>query len=252
MHTLVLIRHGRTEWAAQNRFAGWADAPLADSGREEARRAGKALKERGFTFDLAQTSYLSRARETLDLILEAMGLQTLPREETWRLNERHYGALQGQNRAKAALLYGNDQLARWRREYRARPPAQPDGAPDHPRHDPRYADVDATLLPDSESLEDAALRVQPWWEEHLAPLLHRDRRVLVVAHTASIRGLTRQIEGLSDTQAEAFRIATCLPLVYRFDASMNVVEREEIASGFSSKVRRLVAKHKPGKTISWV
>ncbi len=252
MHTLVLIRHGRTEWAAQNRFAGWADAPLADSGREEARRAGRALKERGFTFDLAQTSYLSRARETLDLILEAMDLQTLPREETWRLNERHYGALQGQNRAKAALLYGNDQLARWRREYRARPPAQPDGAPDHPRHDPRYADVDATLLPDSESLEDAALRVQPWWEEHLAPLLHRDRRVLVVAHTASIRGLTRQIEGLSDTQAEAFRIATCLPLVYRFDASMNVVEREEIASGFSSKVRRLVAKHKPGKTISWV
>jgi 2,3-bisphosphoglycerate-dependent phosphoglycerate mutase len=252
MNTLVLIRHGRTEWAAQNRFAGWADAPLADSGKEEALRAAKALKERGFTFDLAQTSYLSRARETLDLILEAMDLQAIPREETWRLNERHYGALQGQNRTKAAMLYGNDQLARWRRDYRARPPAQPGDAPDHPRRDPRYADVDAALLPDSESLEDAALRVLPWWEERLAPLLRQGRRVLVVAHTASIRGLTRHIEDLSDAEAEAFRIATCLPLVYRFDSELNVVEREEVASGLSSKVRRLLAKHKPGKAISWV
>jgi 2,3-bisphosphoglycerate-dependent phosphoglycerate mutase len=252
MNTLVLIRHGRTEWAAQNRFAGWADAPLADSGKEEALRAAKALKERGFTFDLAQTSYLSRARETLDLILEAMDLQAIPREETWRLNERHYGALQGQNRTKAAMLYGNDQLARWRRDYRARPPAQPGDAPDHPRRDPRYADVDAALLPDSESLEDAALRVLPWWEERLAPLLRQGRRVLVVAHTASIRGLTRHIEDLSDAEAEAFRIATCLPLVYRFDSELNVVEREEVASGLSSKMRRLLAKHKPGKAISWV
>jgi 2,3-bisphosphoglycerate-dependent phosphoglycerate mutase len=252
MHTLVLIRHGRTKWAKQNRFAGWADAPLSASGRTEARRAGKALKERGFTFDLAQTSYLSRARETLDLVLEVMGLTGLPREESWRLNERHYGALQGENRTTAARIYGNDQLVRWRRDYRARPPAQPDDAPDHPRRDPRYAGVEAALLPDSESLEDAALRVLPWWEDHLAPLIRQGRRVVVVAHTAPIRGLARHIEGLTDQEAEAFRIATCLPLVYRFDQELRVVEREEITGGLSSQVRRFLINHKPGKTISWV
>ena len=252
MNTLVLIRHGKTEWAAQNRFAGWADAPLSDSGKEEAQRAGKALRERGFTFDLAQTSYLSRARETLELILDALDLLDLPTEETWRLNERHYGALQGQNRAKAALLYGNDQLAQWRRDYRARPPSQSSDAPDHPCQDPRYADIDPALLPGSESLEDAALRVLPWWEERLAPLIRKGNRVLIVAHTASIRGLARHIEGLSDKQAEAFRIATCLPLVYRFDPELRVMEREEVTSGLSSQVRRLFARHKPGKAISWV
>jgi 2,3-bisphosphoglycerate-dependent phosphoglycerate mutase len=226
MHTLVLIRHGRTEWAKQNRFAGWADAPLSASGRAEARRAGRALKERGFTF----------------LVLEVMGLTGLPREESWRLNERHYGALQGENRATAALLYGNDQLAQWRRDYRARPPAQPADAPDHPRRDPRYAGVDAALLPDCESLEDAALRILPWWEEHLAPLIRQGRRVVVVAHTAPIRGLARHIEGLADQETEAFRIATCLPLVYRFDQELRVVEREEITSGLSSQVRRFFGK----------
>lgn len=252
MSSLVLIRHGKTEWVKQNRFAGWSDAPLSDSGREEAKRAAKSLKQKGFRFDCCHTSRLSRSSETLDIILELLGQEELERHVSWRLNERHYGALQGMNRAKAALEYGNDKIGEWRRDFRARPPAQPRDASDHPLSDPLYRDVSPALLPETESLEDAALRVLPWWEEEIRPTVQAKKCLLVVAHTASLRGLVRQIEGLSDEEAEAFRIATCLPLVYRFDEEMNVIEKEEITSGFTSQVRRFLNKHKPSKAVSWV
>ena len=264
MPSLVLIRHGKTEWVKQNRFAGWADAPLSSTGRDEAKRAAKSLKQKGFQFDCCHTSRLSRASETLDVILKTLGQEDLERSETWRLNERHYGALQGMNRAKAALEFGNDKIGQWRRDFRARPPAQSRDASDHPLNDPRYSDVARDLLPETESLEDAALRVLPWWKEAILPALKADKRLLIVAHTASLRGLVRHIEGLNDEEAEAFRIATCLPLVYRFDENLAVIEaenldgvkelieKEEITSGLTSKVRRFLNKHKPSKAVSWV
>ena len=249
---LVLLRHGTTAWAKQNRFAGWADAPLSKSGAEEAARAAKALAARGFRFDAAYSSLLSRARETMAILRRGLGEAAVPEpRQDWHLNERHYGALQGENRAKAALAYGNEQLTAWRRDYRARPPDLTPDDPRHPSRDPLYQDIDPELLPSSESLEDAALRVLPFWEQELAPRLADGACLLVAAHTASIRGLVRQVEGLSDEETEAFRIATCLPVVYRFDDNMNVVAKEEVTSGLTSQVRRLLNKHKSGK-ISWV
>ena len=250
--TLVLLRHGTTTWAKQNRFAGWADAPLSTSGSKEARRAAKVLADRGFAFDLSLTSELGRAWETLEILRQKLGAAAPAPQRDWRLNERHYGALQGENRAKAALSFGNEQLLAWRRDYRARPPELIEDDPRHPRHDPLYRQLDPALLPSTESLEDAALRAVPCWQERMAPELAAGRCLLVVAHTASIRGLVRQIEGLSDAETEAFRIATCLPLVYRFDQDLKVVAKEELTSGLSSHVRRLLNKHKPSGKISWV
>ena len=252
MTTLVLIRHGATEWVAQNRFAGWADAPLSENGREQARRAGRALNERKFAFDLCHTSRLSRARDTLDIVLQMLGQERIERRESWRLNERHYGVLQGMNRAKAALQFGNKQIGQWRRDFQARPPALPRESPGHPANDPLYGDLDPSVLPATESMKDAALRVSPYWEKELVPALRAGRRLLVVAHTASIRGLVRKIEQLSDAEAEAFRVTTCLPIAYRFADDLTVIEREEIASGLSSQVRRFLNKHKPGKRLSWM
>ncbi len=249
---LVLIRHGQTEWVRENRFAGWSDAPLSAAGREEAAKAGRALAAQGLNFDLCQTSFLSRARETLEIILDVMGLKGLAVATSWRLNERHYGALQGQNRAKATLAFGKDSIAAWRRDYRARPPAQDRAAPDHPLTDPRYKEIDPALLPETESLEDAALRVLPWWDEEIKPRLTEGRRLLVVAHTASLRGLVRRIDGLNDEETEAFRITTCLPIVYRFDPEMHVRAREEITVDLKGAVRRIVNKYKPGKAIPWI
>ncbi|MDX1400603.1 MAG: 2,3-diphosphoglycerate-dependent phosphoglycerate mutase [Kiloniellales bacterium] len=252
MASLVLVRHGKTEWVKQNRFAGWSDAPLSEQGREEASMAGRSLAERGIRFDLCHTSMLSRAEETLRLLLESLGQPELPRKRSWRLNERHYGALQGMNRTKAALEFGNDKIGQWRRDYRARPPSQAQEASDHPHSDPKYRDVDKALLPETESLEDAALRVLPWWDKEILPDLKSDKNVLVVAHTASIRGLVRHIESLSDEETEAYRIATCVPVAYRFDRDLALIEKEEIISGLSSRIRRFLNKHKPGKAISWI
>lgn len=252
MSNLVLVRHGKTEWSSQNRFAGWADAPLSASGVQEARSAGRALAAAGCRFDRAYTSYLGRAADTLEIILEALGRPDLPVERSWRLNERHYGSLQGHNRAKMALQYGNDRVAQWRRSFTAEPPALADDDPRLPALDPLYAGIDPDLLPRSESLQQAAARVAAWWHETLAPGLRDGRQILVVAHTSSIRGLVREIEGLSDDDSAAFRIATALPLVYTLDDALKVVARQELAEGWSNRMRRFINKHKPGTRISWV
>jgi len=256
MSTLVLVRHGKTEWSGQNRFAGWADAPLSGAGEQEARSAGRALAAAGYRFDAAHTSYLSRARRSLELILAELGQPDLPVERTWRLNERHYGALQGHNRAKMALKFGNEQVARWRRSYTAEPPPLGDGDERLPSRDALYAGIDPALLPRTESLSQAAERVAVWWRETLAPSLAGEaggeRSVLIVAHTSSIRGLVRQIEGLGDDESADFRIATALPLVYTLDARLRVSDRRELAEGWSNWMRRFLNRHKPGKRISWI
>jgi 2,3-bisphosphoglycerate-dependent phosphoglycerate mutase len=256
MSTLVLVRHGKTEWSSQNRFAGWADAPLSAAGEQEARGAGRALAAAGYRFDAAHTSYLGRAARTLETILEELGQADLPAARSWRLNERHYGALQGHNRAKMALQYGNEQVARWRRSYDAEPPLLSEDDPRLPSRDALYAGIDPDLLPRSESLGQAAERVAVWWRETLAPELRGEengqRQVLVVAHTSSIRGLVRQIEGLDDSRSADFRIATALPLVYTLDAGLQVIGRQEIAAGWSNWMRRFLNRHKPGKRISWI
>ncbi|MPZ09799.1 MAG: 2,3-bisphosphoglycerate-dependent phosphoglycerate mutase [Kiloniellaceae bacterium] len=252
MSTLVLVRHGKTEWSSQNRFAGWADAPLGESGVQEARGAGRALAAAGYRFDLAHTSYLSRAADSLKIVLEELGQADLPVERSWRLNERHYGALQGHNRARMALQYGNDRVAQWRRSFTAEPPALAEDDPRLPALDPLYAGVESAQLPRSESLQQAAARVAIWWHETLAPGLGGDRQILVVAHTSSIRGLVREIEDLSDDDSASFRIATALPLVYTLDDARKVVDRRELAAGWSNRVRKFINKHKPGTRISWV
>ncbi len=252
MSTLVLVRHGKTEWSSQNRFAGWADAPLSATGLQEARSAGQSLAAAGYRFDLCCTSFLSRAAKTLEIMLEELQQTGVPVERSWRLNERHYGSLQGFNRAKMALQYGNERVAAWRRSFSAEPPALPDDDPRLPSLDPLYAGIDPALLPRSESLEQAAARVAPWWRDVLAPRLRQGQCVLVVAHTSSIRGLVREIEGLSGAQAAEFRIATALPLIYTLDEELRVTGRQELTSGWSSRVRKFLNKHKPGTRISWV
>jgi 2,3-bisphosphoglycerate-dependent phosphoglycerate mutase len=252
MSTLVLVRHGKTEWSSQNRFAGWADAPLSAAGEQEARGAGRALAAAGLHFDQVHTSYLGRAARTLEIILAEIGQSGCPVARSWRLNERHYGALQGENRARMALHYGNDRVAQWRRSFTAEPPRLPEGDPRLPSLDPLYAGIDPALLPRSESLQQAAARVAVWWRETLAPQLKGDAQVLVVAHTSSIRGLAREIEGLDDAESAAFRIATALPLVYRLDDGLRLLDRRELAAGWPSRVRRFLNRHKPGTRISWI
>jgi len=252
MPTLVLVRHGKTEWSSQNRFAGWADAPLSAAGVEEARGAARSLAAAGFHFDLGCTSYLSRAARSLEILLEEMGQTEVPVVRSWQLNERHYGSLQGHNRAKMVLQYGNEQVALWRRSFSAEPPVLSDEDPRLPSLDPLYAGVDPALLPRSESLRQAAERVAPWWREFLAPRLRQGTTVLVVAHTSSIRGLVREIEGLDGEAAANFRIATAVPLVYQLGDDLEVLQKQELVDGWTSRVRQFLNKHKPGKRISWI
>ena len=252
MPTLVLVRHGKTEWSKQNRFAGWADAPLSAEGRREARAAGRLVAGLDLAFGVCATSCLSRAADSLAVMLQAIGRPELPVTRSWRLNERHYGILQGENRAKMAIRHGNQQLGRWRRDFTAAPPPLPDGDPRLPCQDPLYAGIDRALLPRSESLEQASERVAPWWRETLAPSLRDGADALVVAHTSSIRGLVRQIESLNDSSAAAFRIATATPLVYRLDRSLEVLDKREITAGWGGRLRQLVNRHKPGTRISWI
>lgn len=252
MPTLILMRHGVTTWARQNRFAGWADAPLSPKGERQAYRAGKALSAAGLHFDVCHTSLLQRAQRSLDLCLEGAGQSDAPIVTSWRLNERHYGVLQGENRLKARSHYGNEQLLHWRRNYRARPPALEDGDSRLAEMDVRYAGIPAQLLPRSESLEDAALRVEPHWREHMAPALKAGKSMLVVSHSSSLRGLVRLVEGLDDTACESFRIATAVPLLYRLDDDLRVLDKQVIQSGLGSWTRAFLSRHKPGDRISWV
>jgi 2,3-bisphosphoglycerate-dependent phosphoglycerate mutase len=220
MHKLVLLRHGESLWNRENRFTGWTDVDLTDHGREEARRAGRLLKESGYTFDVAYTSVLKRAVKTLWLALEEMDLMWIPIYNSWRLNERHYGALQGLNKAETAREFGEEQVLVWRRSYDTPPPALAADDPRHPGGDPRYAALSSAELPRTECLKDTVARFLPYWHETIAPSVRSGRRVIIAAHGNSIRALVKYLDDVSDADIVGLNIPTAIPLVYELDDTL--------------------------------
>jgi len=214
MHKLVLLRHGESQWNLENRFTGWTDVDLTEGGQREARAAGDLLRAEGFSFDIAYTSVLKRAIRTLWLTLDTMDLMWLPVVHSWRLNERHYGALQGLNKAETAARFGEEQVLAWRRAYAVAPDPLPAGDPRGAQSDPRYRHVRAEEIPATESLKDTVARVVPFWQDSIAPAISRGRRVIVVAHGNSLRALVKHLDGLSDDEVVGLNIPTARPLVY--------------------------------------
>ncbi len=220
MPQLVLLRHGESEWNRSNRFGGWTDVDLTDTGREEAARSAKLLAEEGFTFDVAYTSVLKRAIRTLWIILDEMDLMWIPVVRDWRLNERHYGALQGLNKAETARLHGEEQVLLWRRSYDALPPELDSDDERHPGRDPRYASLAPADLPLTESLKETVARFVPYWESVIAPDIAAGRRVLIVAHGNSLRALIRHLDNISDADIIDLNIPTAVPIVYDLDSDL--------------------------------
>ncbi len=223
MHKIVLMRHGESQWNLENRFTGWTDVDLTEKGREEARKAGELLKREGYRFDLAFTSVLKRAIRTLWIALDEMDAMHTPIVNTWRLNERHYGALQGLNKAETAEKYGDEQVLVWRRAYGIAP--NPLAADDerHPSHDVRYANLPASSLPATECLKDTVERVVPYWNEAIAPALRDGKQVLIAAHGNSLRALIKYLDGVSDDDIVGLNIPTAQPLVYELDDDLKPI-----------------------------
>jgi 2,3-bisphosphoglycerate-dependent phosphoglycerate mutase len=220
MHKIVLLRHGESTWNRENRFTGWTDVDLSPRGVEEARRAGELLKQAGFAFDLAHTSVLKRAIRTLWLALDAMDLMWIPVHGSWRLNERHYGALQGLNKAETAAKFGEEQVRLWRRSYDVPPPALAPDDPRHPHGDPRYAGLGDAELPLTECLKDTVARFLPHWNDAIAPAVREGKRVIIVAHGNSLRALIKYLDGISDEKIVELNVPTGRPLVYELDANL--------------------------------
>jgi 2,3-bisphosphoglycerate-dependent phosphoglycerate mutase len=225
MSTLVLLRHGESQWNLENRFTGWTDVDLSDTGRDQAARGGRLLAEGGYDFDLAFTSYLKRAIRTLWIGLDHMDCMWLPVTKDWRLNERHYGALQGESKMEFEQIYGRDQVHQWRRSYAVRPPLLEAGDERHPRHEAKYADLAPADLPAGESLADTVQRVMPCWQTLIAPRLRQGERVLVAAHGNSLRALVKQLDGLSDEAVAGLDIPLAVPRVYRFGDALALERR---------------------------
>jgi 2,3-bisphosphoglycerate-dependent phosphoglycerate mutase len=218
--TLALVRHGQSTWNLENLFTGWTDVDLTEQGRAEAAEAGRLLAAEGVAFDLAFTSVLKRAIRTLWIALDTMDRMWIPVERSWRLNERHYGALQGLDKAQTAALHGAAQVKIWRRSYDVPPPPLPADDRRHPRFDPRYAGVPAGELPATESLKDTLARVVPYWNARIAPELRAGRHVLVVAHGNSLRALVKMLDGMSEADIIDFNIPTGVPIVYELDSRL--------------------------------
>jgi 2,3-bisphosphoglycerate-dependent phosphoglycerate mutase len=223
---LVLCRHGQSTWNLENLFTGWTDVDLTEKGIEEARTAGRQLKELGFQFDLAYTSVLKRAIRTLWLMLDELDQMWIPVERAWQLNERHYGALQGLNKAETAAKYGDEQVHIWRRSYDIPPPPLAPDDERHPSHDPRYANV--ANLPGTESLKTTLERVKPYWETRIAPQLRDGRDILIAAHGNSLRALVKMLDGIADDEITGLNIPTGIPLVYDLDDDLNALGREYV------------------------
>jgi 2,3-bisphosphoglycerate-dependent phosphoglycerate mutase len=217
MYKLVLLRHGESAWNRENRFTGWTDVDLSAKGVEEARAAGRLLRDGGYRFDLAFTSVLKRAIRTLWISLEELDQMWLPVEKSWRLNERHYGALQGLNKAETAAKYGEQQVLAWRRSYDVPPPELRSDDPRHESKDPRYAGIE---VPRTECLKDTVGRVIPYWSSAIAPAVRAGRRVLLAAHGNSMRALVKHLDGISDQEIVALNIPTGVPLVYELDKDL--------------------------------
>lgn len=223
---VVLLRHGHSEWNLTNRFTGWTDIPLTEVGLAEATAAGRRLKQAGYVFDEVHGSVLQRTRQTVGALLAAMDAPAVPLFTTWRLNERHYGALQGMNKQEIFSTWGEEASRRWWRGYYEPPPPLDRDDPRHPRFDPLYADLDAKDLPASESLRDCQQRTLPYWNEVLVPRLRAGRRLLVVSHGNTLRGLVMHLDGLSAEAMEHVEIPSGVPLVYRFASDLTVMGRE--------------------------
>ena len=220
MHTLVLLRHGQSVWNHENRFTGWTDVGLTELGAAEARSSGELLAAAGYDFDVVYTSVLKRAIHTMWEAMKVMDRAWLPVIRDWRLNERHYGALQGLNKAETAAEHGKEQVHIWRRSYATPPPALERSDERWPGHDRRYAGVDPDRLPLSESLQDTVSRFLPCWQERIAPEIQAGRRVLIVAHGNSLRALVKHLDGVSDDEITGLNIPTGIPLVYELDADL--------------------------------
>jgi 2,3-bisphosphoglycerate-dependent phosphoglycerate mutase len=217
MKKLVLLRHGESVWNKENRFTGWTDVGLTAQGEQEARDAGRLLREAGLGFDVAHTSVLKRAIKTLWLALEELDLMWIPVANSWRLNERHYGALQGLNKAETAAKFGEAQVQAWRRSYDVPPPPLAAGDPRNPAGDPRYRDIAPGELPRTECLKDTVARFLPYWNESIAPAVADGRRVIIAAHGNSLRALVKHLDGVSDADIVGLNIPTGIPLVYELD-----------------------------------
>ena len=221
MPRLVLLRHGQSTWNQENRFTGWTDVDLSDLGREEARTSGRLLRESGDVFDIAYTSVLKRALRTCWIVLDELDQLWIPMERSWRLNERHYGALQGLNKAETAAQHGDAQTHLWRRSYDIPPPPLALDDERHPAHDPRYASLRPEDRPATESLKDTVARFLPYWNETIAPAIRQGQRVLIVAHGNSLRALVKHLDGISDEAIADLNIPTGIPLVYELDDALS-------------------------------
>jgi 2,3-bisphosphoglycerate-dependent phosphoglycerate mutase len=225
MKTLVLLRHGQSTWNQENRFTGWTDVPLTPLGIEEARAAGRLLRDQGYSFDFAFTSVLKRAIKTLELALEELDLLWVPEQKTWILNERHYGALQGLNKKETVERHGEAQVKIWRRSYSTPPDPLAMDDPRAPHRDPRYADVDPALLPLTESLKDTVARVLPYWEKEIAPMVLAGKRILIASHGNSLRALVKHLDKISDDDIAELNIPTGVPLVYHLNDDLTPIKR---------------------------
>lgn len=228
MYQLVIVRHGESLWNQENRFTGWQDIDLAPKGIDEARNGGKALKSLGLQFDIAYTSVLKRAIRTLWFVLDEMDQMWCPVINSWRLNERHYGALQGLNKSETAALHGEEQVKIWRRSYDTPPPAMEESDARHPSHDRRYQSVPRTELPNGESLKDTVARFLPLWNTEISPSLKSGKKVLIVAHGNSLRALIQHLEKMTPEQIMEVNMPTGIPLKYELDAQFNVIKKEFI------------------------
>lgn len=248
MTKLVLLRHGESVWNQENRFTGWVDVDLSERGVAEAKKAGQVLREEGYCFDVAFTSVLKRAIRTLWIVLDVMDLMWLPVHRSWRLNERHYGALQGLNKADMAAKFGEEQVLRWRRSYDLRPPSLKKTDEAYPGRDPRYRELDERELPLAECLKDTVNRFLPYWHETLSPVIKSGKRVIISAHGNSLRALVKYLDNISEEAIVNLNIPTGIPLVYELDEDLKPLKSyylgdpEEVAQAMQTVARQGKAK----------
>jgi 2,3-bisphosphoglycerate-dependent phosphoglycerate mutase len=238
MKTLVLLRHGESVWNKEKRFTGWADVDLSETGMQETKQAGETLKKGGYFFDAAFTSVLKRAIRTLWIVQDEMDLMWVPVDISWRLNERHYGALQGLNKAETAAKFGEEQVLKWRRSYDIRPPALEKTDERYPGNDPMYKDLDEKDIPLTECLKDTENRLLPYWHNVLAPVIRSGKRVIISAHGNSIRALAKFLDGVSDEDIVGLSIPTGIPLIYELDESLKPIESHYL--GDPDKIKRAI------------
>jgi 2,3-bisphosphoglycerate-dependent phosphoglycerate mutase len=237
MHKLVLVRHGESQWNQENRFTGWVDVPLSEKGLEEARAAGRLLAAEGLRFDVAYTSVLKRAIKTLWTVLEELDLMWIPIHESWRVNERMYGALQGLNKAETVAKHGEAQVKIWRRSYDVPPPPMSQDDERWPGRDPRYASLRPEEIPASESLKDTVARFLPHWESEIAPAIRSGKRVIIAAHGNSLRALVKHLDGISDQDIVELNIPTGVPMLYELDENLKPISRRYLGDEEAAKAK---------------